>query len=240
MYTVSKITATKISARPWTRTRKLGLLSLAGLGVQAGFGQTFQNLDFEAAGSQTIPPSAVWLSWSLAATGWQHAGGANTFFVYHDSPQTNLTQTYSLVDSASTQWKPLAGNFSLAISSGYYSVAEANSTWVHAEISQQGLVPENAHSFQLLAEGHFTVYINSTEIPMSNLGGNVYGGDVSAYAGQVVTLEIANASTEFHDPVMVDNLTFSTQVVPEPGTFALLGAGLALLLARSRVGGRKA
>jgi hypothetical protein len=181
-------------------------------------------MDFEAAGNQTIPPSAVWLTWSLAAAGWQHAAGANTFFVYHDTPPADLTQSYSLVDSSSSDWTPLAGNFSLALSSGYYS-PQGNSSWVNAEISQQGLVPSNAHSFQLLAEGNFTVFLNSTEIPMSNLGGNLYSGDISEFAGQVVTLEIASASTQTQDPVIVDSLTFSTQTVPEPGTLALLGLG---------------
>jgi hypothetical protein len=234
IYSVIKSTTTKNSKFTFRNNATgMGLLSLTTLCVQLASGQTFQNMDFEAAGNQTIPASAVWLTWNLAATGWQHAAGANTLFVYHDAPPASLTQAYSLVDSSSSEWKPLAGNFSLALSSGYYS-QQGNSTWVNAEISQQGLVPTDAHSFRLLAEGSFTVYMNSTEIPMSNLGGNLYAGDISEFAGQVATLEIASASTQTQDPVIVDSLTFSTQTVPEPGTLTLVGLGCVTFLGSFR------
>ena len=221
--------------RGWVQETGVLLLLLA-WSVHPASGQAFNNLDFEAAGNQAIPAGAVWLSWSLAATGWQHAAGADTFFVYHTPPQDNLTQAYSLVDGSSSNWKPLAGNFSLALSSGYYSVAQPNAAWVPAEISQQGLVPSDAHSFRLLAEGSFSVYLNSTPIAMANLGGDLYGGDISSFAGQFVTLEIVSTSTQFHDPVLVDNLAFTAQPVPEPGTLSLLGVGLLTALTRLRLG----
>jgi hypothetical protein len=229
---VNEIQTTRHSSR-LRRNRVQGLLWCTALvgGCVHGSAQSFRNLDFEAAGSQTIPANAVWLSWSLAATGWQHAPGADTFFVYHNPPATNLTQAYSLVDSSSSQWKPLAGNFSLALSSGYYSLAQPNANWVPAEVSQSGVVPNDAVSFRLLAEGDFQVYINSTRIEMSNLGGNLFGGDVTSFAGQLVNLEIVSASTRLHDPVLIDNLSFSTQAVPEPSILAVLGLGLAAMFA---------
>ena len=210
------------------------MLWLGGFCVQLASGQTFQNMDFEAAGSHSIPANAVWLGWSLAASGWQHAPGADTFFVYHNPPQTNLTQSYSLIDRTSSKWTPLAGDFSLALTSGYYSSAQANSSWVPAAISQQGVVPSDSLSFRLLAQGQVSVSINSEPIKLFNLGGDWLGGDVSAFAGKVVTLEIASASAELHDPVVVDNLTFTAQPVPEPATITLLGVGLVVLLRVAR------
>jgi hypothetical protein len=240
MLTVSNILTTKKSGRTRSnRNYAAGWLgSLACLCVRLCSAQSFQNMDFEAAGSHAIPVNAVWLGWSLAATGWQHAAGADTLFVYHNPPQTNLTQAYSLIDRTSAKWTPLAGDFSLALSSGYYSAAQANSLWVPASISQEGLVPEDSHSFRLLANGDVSVYINSQPIALSNLGGDWLGGDVSAFAGQVVTLEIASGSTELHNPVMIDSLSFSAQPVPEPASLTLLAAGLAGIVALLRRGRR--
>jgi hypothetical protein len=58
---------------------------------------------------------------------------------------------------------------------------------------------------------------------------NVYGADISAYAGQVGQLLFTvplGASGGF-----LDNIQFSTSPIPEPSSFALAGVG-GLLLAR--------
>jgi hypothetical protein len=209
----------------------LAAVSLSALTVTA---QPFRNMDFEVAGTRTIPQDSVWLSWQLAAPGWQHAAGADTFFVYHQLPEQRQTQGYFLVDSHSAGWSPLAGNYSFGLASGYYSSTSANSTWVPASISQQAVVPGDARSFSLLAEGDFSVSIGSTRIPMSRVEGNLYSGDISAFAGELVTLNIANESLNPQAAVILDNMTFSATAVPEPGTVLLIPAGILCLVAAAR------
>ena len=63
---------------------------------------------------------------------------------------------------------------------------------------------------------------------MSNAGGNLYVGDISAYAGQVATLRIINNSTKIDAPVLVDNVSFTPSAVPEPSVFALIAVGCAM------------
>ena len=60
----------------------------------------------------------------------------------------------------------------------------------------------------------------------SNTNSILYGGDISAFAGQTETLEITSPDTpnEFNN-VYIDDIVFSTSSVPEPGTCALLVCG---------------
>ena len=194
--------------------------------------QHFQNLDFENPGTQ-LAPDGIWLSWNLAVPGWNHPKGGDSLFVYHKSPPLDsIAQFYFLVDETSTQWSPLEGNRSLALVSGHYNRNDANSPWVSAYIEQQAFVPENAETFHVMATGDFSLSLNEQSLPVSRLGENQYVADVSAYAGQYVTLRVANEATEIQTPVIVDKMEFSTHTVPEPGTPALMLMGLAVLAGR--------
>jgi hypothetical protein len=197
-------------------------------------GQSFINMDFEQAGNNTIASNAFFVNWSIAANGWTHPDGGDTVFVDHISPQTNITQYYFLVDSLSAQLQPLAGEFSFAFSSGYYSSVNQSLGFVNAYIAQNGVVPNTALSFSLLATGNFSVLLNATVIPMFNVAGNLYVGDVSAFQGQFVTLRIRNNANVPQTPVEIDNLQFLSTPVPEPSTLALLGCGLGALLVAAR------
>lgn len=66
---------------------------------------------------------------------------------------------------------------------------------------------------------------------MSSLGGNQFGGDLSAFAGALAELKIINVSPAGNlnvPPTIVDNITFSPTAVPEPGILTLLALGLAV------------
>jgi len=114
--------------------------------------------------------------------------------------------------------------------SGCQNNQDLSSPWVDAFISQTAVVPADTLSLRLLAQGPFTVFANGTPISMSSLGGNQYGGDLSAFAGALTELKLVNVSAPGNlnvPPTIVDNITLSPTAVPEPGTITFLALGLA-------------
>ena len=198
--------------------------------------QSFSNLNFESTAGLGIPADGIWLNWSLAAPGWHHPSGGDSVFVYHkDPPRGSIAQYYFLVDSTATSWSPLEGQYSLALVSGHYNRNDSSSPWVNAYIEQTGYIPLDAQSLQLFAKGEFELTINSKEVPISTLEGDLYGADISRYAGQTVSMRISSTSTQVQTPVIVDGLNFSPQAIPEPSGAALLVIGLAAgILAKRR------
>lgn len=221
------------------RVRTLLAVVLASSSALAGSAQSFTNLDFESIGASSISSNGIWLSWSLAAPGWDHAVGGDSFFVYHNTPPTGeYGQYYFLADQYSTAWSPLEGDFSLVLVSGNYNRSDPTSPWVNAWIEQSGVVPVDAESFRLTATGDFSVTINSTPVEMTWLGGDSYGGDISKFQGQTVNLRIWNDADTWNEGVVLDELNFSTQAVPEPsvGALFLVGAGAVAVVRRGRRG----
>lgn len=197
--------------------------------------QDFVNLDFESATVQVNDLIYGFLDWRLAVPGWSHSDGQDTQVVYYRETHLGITQCFLLVDSLSPVWSPgaMEGEYSLFLMSGAYSYYGGG--WANAFITQTGLIPADTRSVRLLATGIFRLYLNNNEIPMVNLGGNAYGGDVSAYAGALAELKILNAArpipTEVSVPVVADAIQFSTIAIPEPSALALLVAGGNLLWA---------
>lgn len=221
------------------RVRTLLAVAMASSSALAGSAQSFQNLNFESIGASSISSNGIWLSWSLAAPAWDHAAGGDSFFVYHNTPPTGeYGQYYFLADKYSTAWTPLQGDFSLVLVSGSYNRSDPTSPWVNAWIDQSGLVPADAESFRLRATGDFSVTFNSTPIEMTWLGGDAYGADISEFRGQTVSLRIWNDATTWNEGVVLDELNFSTQAVPEPSAVALLlvGAGAVMLTRKGKQG----
>jgi hypothetical protein len=62
----------------------------------------------------------------------------------------------------------------------------------------------------------------------------VYEANISPYAGEIAQLSITAPPTGQPNGVGVDNILFSTNPIPEPGTLALGAAG-ALLLGLTRL-----
>ncbi len=191
---------------------------LAGVGFGA-HGQGFTNLNFEKAIVQVPDPTYGFLDWSLAVPGWSHSSGADTSSVYYGSEHVGLSQYYLLMDATSPVYAPgtqLAGAYSLAFSSGYQN-GNVGQPWVNAFISQTGTVPSGSSSVQMLASGPFEVFVGGVNIAMYSLGANKYGGDVSAFSGSVAELRIVNtAPTGYvHTPTIVDNIVFSSEMLPE-------------------------
>lgn len=119
------------------------------------------------------------------------------------------------------------------------AVYPAREPAVTASISQVGTIPTDANS--LLFFGGFSsvspseVRINEVVVPLVFLSGELgdpylYGVDVRPFAAQEVELSflnhpVARGSGGFQ----IDSLRFSSVVVPEPETWALLGVGLAVV-----------
>ena len=89
-------------------------------------------------------------------------------------------------------------------------------------------MPADARSLQMLAQGPFDVFLDGTEIAMTNLGGNLYGGDITVFAGTRSELRIVNTTREDGGGfTVVDDIVFSPVPVPEPSVpmSLLLGLG---------------
>ena len=215
------------------------ILLLLALGfARWGFGQgTFTNLGFESARVVVNDPTFGFLDWNLAAPGWSHSSGSDLGIVYYRNEHLGLTGYYMLYDSVSPAFAPgtqLAGRYSLGFSSGYAN-SGFGAPWQQNYLSQTGSVASDIQSFRLLARGSFDVLMGGAAIPMQSLGGDLYAGDISAFAGTTTEFRIVNTATTIHTPVIVDNITFSPIPVPEPSMFALVGMGaMAWLIVRRR------
>lgn len=202
--------------------------------VAPAAGQSFVNRNFENAVVVSHDPTFGFLDWNLAAPGWSHSSGSDTSTIYYGLEHMGGTQYYMLYDSSSPISAPgtqLAGRYSIGFSSGYAG-PNSGTPWTQAYLSQTGAIAGDVQSVRFLARGaSFDVFVGGVQIPVQFLGGNAYAGDISAFAGTISEFKIVNTSLTIHDPVVVDNIVFSTVAVPEPSTVALTSMGvLALFL----------
>jgi hypothetical protein len=178
------------------------------------FGQGFANLDFESAMVAGYSPGS-----SIPST------------IYYDA--ISLGGAVTSINDLSTGlgYSPLEGTFSAFLFGGTFNTP--------VSISQTGLVPAGTTTIQLwqgtfMALGGFELSMDGQVIPMTTISSQsgyvVRVGDVSAYAGNLVTLQITALGVPTGpgpNPVLIDNIQF---VVPEPTTISLIGLGLLSLL----------
>lgn len=213
----------------------LRILVLAASVATSADGQAFTNLDFEAAIVAPANPPFGFLDWNLAAPGWSHSSGADSGIVYYGGTHLGLTQWFLLTDSATQPGGVLSGTYSMRFASGHESNSES-APWVNAYLSQTGVIPNDAKSLTLLANGPLGLSINGTSIPLVSLGGPSFAADVSSYSGSAVEIRFTNVSLQIFDAVSIDNIGFSTSPVPEPATWILfcMGAVVAPVCRRAR------
>ena len=213
----------------------LAVLLTAAEGLAQG---SFQNLDFEAAviPSGTHPGLGVYIS--SAFPGWSPSTA------WYDSVSLGGAAISVIDSSAAPYWyyQPSLQSF---IQGQYSAVLFAggivNDT--SSSISQTGLVPSGTRSLQAKMSWHNAapvVTLGGQTVNMVPLqmfpGYTLYGGDISSFAGQVETLSITKPPVYGQVPpswVLLDDIGFSGQVVPEPGVFGL--SALAALLIGWRV-----
>jgi hypothetical protein len=133
---------------------------------------------------------------------------------------------------------PIEGGFSLLLQGGQSGSGD-NLYQTDASIRQTGLVPASAQSILFKAQhdtsGALSVSVAGIDIPFLALsnGANytVYGGNISAFAGQTALLEFSVSRFPGFDYSnwLIDSIQFSAQQIPEPNILTLFALGTVLL-----------
>jgi len=214
---------------------------LSGLVAGGSFGQAFINLDFESATLVPIPGDPFGrVQFSPAFPGWSA--------FYNSSPLSSTTPVlYNNLFLGTSTLALLDQNFpAVSVISNFTAVLQGGTgpSSPAVSLAQTGLVPTDSLSLRFMARTlradnnglpeTFIVSMNGQALPfftLQNLGDHrLYGADISAFAGQTAELRFTQLSgPTFFDNMSLDNISFSTVAVPEPGTCALLGLGGALL-----------
>jgi len=209
--------------------------------------QGFTNLDFDQARLPGPSDGFYALPWDQGAPGWSHPDGDSTDVVTYPFGHVGYSQTYVLTPAP---FGAASGLYGLGMRSGNYTEGDPSSPLVLAWIAQTGQLGPRVTSIRLLASsGPFALSLDDTPIAMQPVGldpssptyeddlqfyAGEWTGDVSAFAGQVVTLRITDIQVPPAAPMfVVDEIRFLP--IPEPSGAALLALGLAgAMLARLR------
>jgi hypothetical protein len=194
---------------------------------------TFQDLNF-AAGTLVYNPVGQYnqIEAGPALPGWTASiGGVDQSTILYDV-FSGSSASIALYDPTT----PFAG--------GNYTLALIGGAGYTAALQQTGTIPASANSIQIVSETYplNNPIINSSAgliingqpvslLPISvQNNGLTYAGDVSQYAGKTVTIEFYVSDPTALGSLNLQDIAFSSQGVPEPGTMALacLG-GLALV-----------
>ena len=192
-------------------------------------GAPFQNLDFESA---VIGTPAYNLLTTQAMPGWQ-TNNVDSGYVGYDVLSTGGT-VVSIQDGLDP-WgllfmHPIQGRYSALLQ---YDPPYSSPAW----IEHTGDVPSNANSLMFSTEPQafpgatLVASLNGTVIPMSlysvgptidsNLGPvETFIGDIRQFTGQ------QNVELQFTGMGSLDAIQFSSLIVPEPSSLALLGIGI--------------
>lgn len=201
---------------------KLAIVALVAWAPFAGNAQGFVNLGFEAGnlahyglGPALVPTTDALPGWTVEIQGFQMS-----WVLYND---VSLGSAAVSLHGPGSVYLPFEGSYFVLLQADYPGFTTIPS------LAQVGMVPANAKSIRFYSNtSGFEVTFAGQTIPMSLLGSgdrfNVYGGDIDAFAGRIGELRLRGQG-------FLDNIQFSSQPIPEPGSLALFGAGV-LLFAR--------
>lgn len=186
------------------------------VGPQSSSGQAFVNFAFED--GVILDPSAPFLYSTVPGWEW------NTGFGLVPLNQVALSGAGVTLQGVNSPYAPaIAGNYSLTLQGGISLLSEG------AFIAQTGQIPAGTRS--LLYAGGPMLQVSFAGQPLTPVvlgtfpSYNLWGVDVSAFAGQVGQLRF----TQLHfgtsnTPSYLDNISFSTSPVPEPATWVFCAA----------------
>jgi hypothetical protein len=204
--------------------------------------QGFLNLDFESANIPgSIPPGGWLIPFNDALPFWtgyfaSSSGGYPSSEAAYDGISLG-SQEFSIVDSSvGVPFYPLQGKYSAFLFGG------GDITYYSATISQTGLVPSVAKT--LFFDGRvigapFTVTLGGQTLDVGPIEVHtnyvLYGATISSFAGKTETLSFTEPApgTGGLNLFELDDVIFSTEVIPEPGAPGFLVMG-GLLLGLSR------
>ena len=197
------------------------LIQIFTLSVEA---QGFINLDFESANVSSF--STGFVPATNAFPGWTAYIGGNQVdeVVYNTSPLDAAEVTLQGTNASSPSLRPIQGKFT-AVLFGASVFAPQQS----AAIGQTGQIPFGVLSLTFWGYSS-DVSFGGQALSLVLLGStpnyNIYGADVSAFAGQTGQLLFTAQPQTFS---IIDNIQFLSSPVPEPNTFALIALGGLLL-----------
>jgi hypothetical protein len=220
---------TKIKG-PIFSSHAAGLLLLSFVALTASAQSTFQNLDFEQASISVPPPAQV--STSAALPGWTvYFNGSQSDTIDYDTITLDQWDV-SIHDSKTHYYSPIAGLFSVLLQGG----RAPGNVFGAGEIAQTGSVDSGSRSLLFSAKlggSGFEVSFKGQPLPIYALASSAnftqFGADISQFVGQTGELRF---SSPYGASAYLDDIQFSSQVVPEPSTITLLAAGAAILSGR--------
>lgn len=202
----------------------------------------FQNLNFEAAtpGPPISGPifGADYQPFSFAFPGWNASIGG-------DAVTEVLENDYTLGTAAIDLFVPGWTSVDPGVIDGNYTAFLQSGGGGNVSLWQNGTIPANAASLQFAAWNWPSV---NTEFIVSFAGNSlsplplysaqtasgqdytVYGANIANYAGQTGELAFTSVVTSAPSWTELDDVTFSTQAVPEPNTVQLGIMAAAIML----------
>lgn len=200
---------------------------------RSGHAQGFVNLDFESANVSGYSPGSLNVPTSAAFPGW------NGYFV--TSTTTNQA-THVWFDAISFGASAISLNDTnnglgpiVPFQGKYSAYLYGGSGNVSAMITQTGMAPIGTESILMEVSQFFGFVVTLdgqpvTMVPLQTFSNyTVYGGNIPAYSGQLVQLAITAPPTSSPNIVILDDIFFSPNIVPEPSGFALGTLGALLL-----------
>ena len=209
-------------------------LMLLSCGIRVHGQGTFQNLNFELANNlpsgsspTSVPVANAFPDWTV------YVAGTNQLTQVFYNGISGGSALVTLIGRNASTWsnQVIAGNYTATLDAGEYTGDIDTS----AAIAQTGLVPASAQSLRFYGSldpfGGLTVTFNGQNLPFYPLsaGANyeIYGADISPFADQTGELRFTqnpNASNPFAI-AFLDNISFSVNPIPEPGTCGLILCG---------------
>ena len=195
-------------------------------------GQRFANLDFEQSTIISSSPTGYGFNTGAAnVPGWTQSGGwadanysGGSTLIYNNQP---LDDPGVALEGTDYWTAAIEGDYSIFLLGGSH-LSEGGTNGV--SIGQTGRIPLTAQSITYWGASWnrlnitFNGHILSLYAISNTANYTIYGGDISAYAGQ--TGELLFTAPWVAGGGLIDNIHFSSQPIPEPDAFSLLAIGI--------------